>query len=226
MGIYEAIRASRPIGYWPLQELSGTVARDVVGGRDGTYVNTPTLGQVGPLGVGKMVRFNGSDEYVSIADDNLWSAGTTSSLSLEIVVLLDATLGAGAVVSKGGTSSYEWEIRGGYTLYQQAGAAHVSIGFRQPVRGFTLYHLAFSVTLAERLSGYVNGDLITTTTFSGSYTNGTNLIRLAARDDGLHFQAGRMAHFAIYDRYISGAEWRAHHRALLGPLNRRGRFAA
>ena len=55
------------VAYWPLDELSGTVARDVSGnGRDGTYANV-TLGNEG-IGDGKTAAsFNGSSSKIAIA---------------------------------------------------------------------------------------------------------------------------------------------------------------
>ncbi|MHB8398422.1 MAG: LamG-like jellyroll fold domain-containing protein [Candidatus Limnocylindrales bacterium] len=56
------------LGYWRLQEASGTTAADQLGVTTGTYHGTFTLGQPGPLGAShKSVLFDGSTAYVSMA---------------------------------------------------------------------------------------------------------------------------------------------------------------
>jgi hypothetical protein len=54
------------IGYWPMQELSGTTATDVSGNsRNGAYGNV-TLGAAGLTGRGRAVSYNGSTSKCSI----------------------------------------------------------------------------------------------------------------------------------------------------------------
>ncbi|HEY3863349.1 MAG TPA: LamG-like jellyroll fold domain-containing protein [Verrucomicrobiae bacterium] len=43
----QALLAYNPLGYWPLNETSGTVAYDVTGGHNGNYIQSPGLGQPG-----------------------------------------------------------------------------------------------------------------------------------------------------------------------------------
>ena len=45
----DAVLALSPVGYWPLGEASGTVARDLMNRNPGTYVGSPTLGAAGLL---------------------------------------------------------------------------------------------------------------------------------------------------------------------------------
>jgi uncharacterized protein YjdB len=44
----QAMLSGNPIGYWPLNESSGTTAYDLIGGHNGTYTNIYALGQAGP----------------------------------------------------------------------------------------------------------------------------------------------------------------------------------
>jgi len=68
----QAILSYGPIAYWPLNEASGTIAYDVIGGNNGTYNGGCTLGQPGPansfFGAGSLaVNFNGTG-YVDIPE--------------------------------------------------------------------------------------------------------------------------------------------------------------
>ena len=90
---YEAaLLAAHPIAYWPLDETSGTVAFDPVGGNIGLYVGGVTLGQPGVAlpGFGTSSRaavFDGKSGYVDIATDRL---DITNALTLITWVKLPA----------------------------------------------------------------------------------------------------------------------------------------
>src|SRR5213594_1445771 len=60
------------IAWWPLDETSGTVARDIVGNNPGVYVNGPVPA---PGNVGGALRFSGSNQYVGAPDSDLWAFG-------------------------------------------------------------------------------------------------------------------------------------------------------
>lgn len=229
--IAREILKSKPIAYWPLQELSGTVAREIVSGRDGTYTGSPVLGAAAPSSVGKMVDFNGSSQYVTIPDDAVFSLATTNSLSLECVFRPNTLPAVGVIFSKGDTSNFEWEfdllsdgnMRG--IIFSLAGITRTTAASGAGrLKASSLYHVGFSVTDLVRTNLAINGSIITSTTFSESHADGTAAINIGRRVNGSYYD-GRIAHCAFYNRFISNAEWQQHARALLGPLNRRGKLS-
>lgn len=58
--------ARQPRAYWRLDETSGSTAADEKNAHDGTYINSPTLGQPPLIQDGTSVEFNGTDEIVSV----------------------------------------------------------------------------------------------------------------------------------------------------------------
>lgn len=63
------VMADQPVAYYPLNETSGTVARDLAGIYDGTYQSNPTLGTPGATAyTGSSVAFDGSSQYVLIGN--------------------------------------------------------------------------------------------------------------------------------------------------------------
>jgi len=66
----QAMLSGNPIGYWPLNESSGTIAYDLIGGHNGTYTNTYALGQAGPpnsfFGGATSTVFDGTSGHVDI----------------------------------------------------------------------------------------------------------------------------------------------------------------
>jgi hypothetical protein len=77
------VLADRPIGYWRLDEASGTVARDAAGAHPGTYDPTCQLGAPGALTSGDTaVRFDGASCVVTIGDAFEFSG--SPSFSIEV----------------------------------------------------------------------------------------------------------------------------------------------
>jgi len=59
------------IAWWPFDEMSGTVANDIVGNNPGAYVNSPVPV---PGEVGDALSFNGG-QYVGVVNNSLWHFG-------------------------------------------------------------------------------------------------------------------------------------------------------
>jgi glucose/arabinose dehydrogenase len=80
----QVVLADNPLAYWRLGEGSGTIADDLVGSQNGTYVNTPTLGVAGASGDGNTaIRLAPPDkEYVNVPSLN----AAPSNLSMELWV--------------------------------------------------------------------------------------------------------------------------------------------
>ena len=64
----DKVRALGPIHLWRLGETSGDKAKDVTGDKDGTYKNTPLLGQAGAIygDTDAAVHFDGTNDYVDL----------------------------------------------------------------------------------------------------------------------------------------------------------------
>lgn len=78
----DAVLATRPVGYWRLNEKAGTIAYDECRAIPGTYVNSPTLGVAGLLtgDANAAVTFNGATggaaSYLQVDMPNLGTAYT------------------------------------------------------------------------------------------------------------------------------------------------------
>jgi len=79
-----SVLSLNPLAYWPLNETSGTVAYDVVGGYNGTYNGNVSLGQAGPstpeFGSSSLAAsFDGSTAYVDIPEGPFNITGAIST---------------------------------------------------------------------------------------------------------------------------------------------------
>jgi hypothetical protein len=92
----DAVLTDFPVGYWRLNDTSGTTCTDYSGnGLNGTYINSPTLNQSSPVSGGASVLFNGTTQYVEIPHNTLlnvtdltmeiWCNFVTQSLTLQTV---------------------------------------------------------------------------------------------------------------------------------------------
>lgn len=101
----ETILELNPVGYWKLDEASGTTAVDYSGnGRDGTYIGAHTL-----QGRDGVVSLSGG--YVEIPQNPAFSLNQYPDSQMTIFMLAYVTNTARCYFfSKGAPSSYEWEI--------------------------------------------------------------------------------------------------------------------
>jgi hypothetical protein len=139
----DAVLADSPVGYWKLDETSGSNAADSVGGRTGTYTNGPVLGQSGALPDAvnnKAVSLDGSNDRISVP---YAAALSPATFTLEAWVKLNGTAswqevaGSYDETSPGGGyrgywlgvngTNWNWEIDNG-TTYTLIGAPVPAVG--------------------------------------------------------------------------------------------------
>jgi hypothetical protein len=113
-----AILAENPLGYWKLDETSGSTADDYSGnGHDGTYSGPTLASEAGPDG-GDYAVFDGNNDHVEIDDDDVWTIDTQPGLTVFACIKPTSTGSADFkwIIGKGeGASSYEWSFHQGQT---------------------------------------------------------------------------------------------------------------
>lgn len=218
-----AILALSPLGYWKLNDTSGTTAVDSSGnGRNGTYTGTGySLANIaGPDG-GSYVNLDyantGNPGYIVIADNNVWSLNNASGLTMFACVSPDSVSGTTRqfILGKGTTSNYEysWEAnaavagREGFFINTSAGGTLRSDTTDSGVlstgwQAVAMYSATPTTSSAIELRRNSNTELgsCTKTVGSGSYSNGTAELYLGYRKDlpSGQFWVGGMAHVAIF----------------------------
>ena len=206
-----------PVGYWRLNEASGSTAVDESGsGNAGTYVSGSVLGAQGPIisDTGNKAVSFGAAGYVNVPDSA--SLSPTGAFTLEAWVRLNS-LGQQGVIEK-----YDTPGNNGYVMRLENGkltAYTLGNGSRSRVEGRTAlatghwYHLA-AVYEGTSLRVYVNGveDGAGATTLSP--TNGVTSLKLGARGDDTAFRLdGTLDEAAVYNKALSQARIQAHFRA-------------
>jgi hypothetical protein len=218
---YDDAVADDPVSYWRLDETSGTTAADVEGANNGTYTNSPTLGQSGALAAStnKAVGFNGSNQYVTVPNSS--SLAPTSQVTVEAWVRPNtATAGLNSqVVSKSYSSfSPPWND---YALLANGPSARpyfeMTIGGvnRQVLGNFALPTATFSHLVGtyngSTMRLYVNGREVASASYSGAIATSGQPLQFGRLASGNNYFNGRIDEVAVYSSALSAARVLAHY---------------
>ena len=168
-----------PTLYVRFDETTGTAAESTVGVIDGTYTNTPTLGESPILPTGKAVALNGTNEYIEF---NTYAAGysTTWVKTIEISFNIDAMPGSGhdailGTAPSGGYFGALYVLIGSdsklyFRTYSTGGALRTDLSGATVSTG-TDYHLiiTFDYLSSSTMTMHLNGASYATTTAGGSF---------------------------------------------------------
>lgn len=199
------------VSYWPMDELRGVSAEDHQGTHDGAYVNTPTLGFVGPCPEGGSCPRFDATESMDVADH---ADHRPSNISVEAWVYLGATGVDRPVVVKANST-----LTNGYGLfYSNASNAIVffvnsgatAVGASITTGTWTHYLATFDGT---NLRIYKNGVLVGGPTSASAITHSTTALRVGTHAAFANTWAGLIAHVAIYNVVLSADDALAHYTA-------------
>ena len=192
------------VGYWPLDEGSGTVAHDSADGYDATLVNGPTWTDGH---TGKALHFDGQDDY---ADTGTNILDTTGNYSVAAWVQLDDLNGFQTAVSQDGISASAFFLQ--YSDADDRLAFSFS-GVRAlaptPPQTGQWYHLVgVRDVVSDQLKLYVDGQLAgTTSACPGEASQGHTVIgRAKYAGNQVDFWHGKIDQVHVYDRALSDAE--------------------
>jgi hypothetical protein len=221
------VLADAPASYWRVGEASGVSALDEVGSRNGSYQNTPTLGQPGALSgdSNTAVGLNGNNEYVEVP----YSAALNPAASFTLEAWAYPTGGAGtfrAVISSRDSSASP--LARGYILYASStnlwelwtgtGTSFVKlIGPAVTLNAWTHIVATYDGTTARL---YLNGTLAASGNLA--YTpNASRPLRLGAgrneNNNSDYEFPGRLDELAIYPTALTDTRIQAHHQAATNP---------
>lgn len=228
------------VGLWHVDEGSGTTVYDFAGqGNTGTMYNfVSPNGWVGTDGgqwdgrsdvnfsVGDHLKFNGSNNYVIVANESNFDFERTDPFSIEAWV--KATVGAGGAIVVKSAIVPGWGFFPGYLLYFRDSIGfnllHYNDGNEIDVRGGTnlndgnWHHIVMTYNGSSDANGislYSDGNSLTKTIIWNNLT-GTILndwrLNIGARQDGTDmFFNGSIDEVRIYNRVLSPDEIKTHY---------------
>lgn len=213
----DAVLMDGAIGYWKLEETSGTSAASEVGGYTGTITGGVTLNQGGIAG-GKAMRFNGTNGYITMGDVAAFEF--TGTFTLEAWVRI-STLG-NFILSKSLSSTAGYFLgvtgSGAFQFFAATGAAAQIFSTTTPLayNDGRLHHVVGTwdgTTNANGVKLYVDGVRVVQTT-AGAGTPAQNaapfLIGAWDTTPALFF-GGVIDDVAIYSSALTAAQIAAHY---------------
>ncbi len=192
------------VSFYPLDEGSGTVAKDAAGGHDATLVNGPvwTAGHSGSA-----LQFNGSDQY---ADTGAAILDTTGDYSVSAWVRLDKTGSFATAVSQDGdsNSAFFLQYSGADDRFAFSFAGVRALAATAPQTG-QWYHLTGVRDVATgSLTLYVNGQKAgTASACLGDASTGHTVIgRGKFGGNPVDYWPGALDQVHVFDRALSATE--------------------
>lgn len=204
-----------PVAYWRLEEVGSPVtAQDETGKMyDGTYNNSPTLGDPGLItDGGNSVGFNGSTQFVTVPNTAKLGGKSNHSVSFWCKpTIVDGT--ARHVYSEndsGGNIVFAVGIGASNTFVHVIinSGTFVATGTTTPVVGET-YHVVATLDSTNGMSLYVNGVLEDTDPNTNTIPSSITQIRIGcvlSASTEVFFFGGNIDELSTYDKTLSAAE--------------------
>lgn len=198
------------IGYWPLDEGSGTAAADKSGsGNAGALTNGPAWQPGSSCKVGGCLSFDGIDDYVNCGSSG--SLRSTAAVSVSFWAKVGAEKADQFFVSYGDTGFHGWNlILSGTSLYMRVGngslAAVPGISL-SPLTG--AWHHVVGVYDGSNAQVYIDGAYGTGSPFSGliDYSGMTACyIGNAQGLSSVRYFNGYLDDIRVYNRALSAAD--------------------
>lgn len=190
------------IGYWKLDESSGSTASDSSSGYSGNLINNP-IWQTGNINNG--LSLNGTNQYVSVPNTAaLKLDGTAYSYSLWFRT--NNPLKWQGLISKEGSSSYIATINANKVLVRHAAAgSFFDLPGTISLTASTWYHLAV-VYDRTTLRIYINGNLDTSRNVSQDLSSNNNGPLIFGRFFGGNYLVGMLDEVRIYNQALTPSE--------------------
>ncbi len=222
------ILGDNPVGYWQLNESSGTNFNNKGSATsiDGTSTGTPTL-SAAPLYAGgvRSVDFDGTNDGILIPDSTAINTGTYNEKTVELVFNADDVTTRQVLYEEGGATH-------GLTIYLDGGNVYVTgeedtvwvdANINSAVSTGTTYHVAFVFDQPNNsFEGFLDGvSMGSVTVGSSTFPSHGGDIGIGYAPDGVQFHDGedgsggyyfdgRISDVAIYTTALTAAQLLSH----------------
>ncbi|MHB1266284.1 MAG: baseplate hub domain-containing protein [Acidithiobacillus ferriphilus] len=219
----QTVLQDKPVAYWPLDELSGTVANDQSGnGYNGTYTGDFTLGLAGIPAGGTGAKFDGTTGYVVAP----LVTAAVASFTLEAWVNFDGASALHGPFVENGNGANGYSMGCGSGTYDTAGNDFMSLyevkswnlpSTTTPIPTTGWHHCVIVVGANVETTYYLDGIQVGTNANSviiaptGNSYLATDYLGAADRYFG-----GILSNCAIYNTALSAARILAHYNAGMG----------
>ena len=223
---YESVvMADTPLGFWMMNETSGTNMYDSSGnGLHGNYTSA-LLAQPGPPGIASSANYNGVNAHAATATLPIAALGSGAELTIEFALF--ANWSGTSVLAE--MDNYD-STSGKATIAHDSSQIHVGERYgsyrsrnypRPAAASWHFYSIVWSMANggASMLSARIDGVEQPGTTLVDSISTGTfsdSILWLMAREGSQYYQSGRMCGLAVYPARLNNSRRDEHYRVALG----------
>jgi prepilin-type N-terminal cleavage/methylation domain-containing protein len=204
-----------PIGYWPLNEGSGTIAYDMSGSQNnGTWNGTPTgtNGYYSPgKGGGWAGAFDGGSDYVGNFTHSISPSGTSRSVCAWInEATTTGKLGIAGTRPPSASQGWVFTIRNNILTYFNTGATGSTIQYSTSFAINTWHFVCATYNLPTTIGTlYIDGGYVYSASESGDSPSTFNGAIGSEDQSYIYLFSGLIDDVRIYNRVLSAAEIRA-----------------
>ena len=190
------------VGYWKFDETSGATSTDSSGnGNNGTLVNGPSWvsGKVGGA-----LSFNGTTQYVSVADNT--SLNLTNAITISFWLYQTSNYapdGYIVTIYKNDMNGYMPRINNGTFDVAMAGNYHRNSGGAARLNTWLLGTITYDGTT---ITNYINGVAVASSSFFATINASGSALIIGSRGGSTEFYTGLIDDIRIYSRALSAAE--------------------
>ena len=210
------ILSQNPEAYWRFNETSGTTAYDISGNNhNGTYVGTYSLGNSGTSGDGdSSAYFNGGYMTVNVPITTSFSifvwAKSPTSLWNEHGWIASARYPNGFIIHSNQGSEYA----GMYIINKTSGSGYTFIGdVSGDITQWHQYGITYNAT-TQVASLIFDGEVVATTTYTGSRVNDTINIYFGKDQYGDRYGTGWIDEAVFFNKELSAEDISAQYTAI------------
>lgn len=202
-GVVQEINPDETLmGWWKLDETSGTVIDTTLNNNDGTVIGT-TQDEYGVYKNGKGYSLDGVNDYIIMPDDS--TLQITGDLTITVWVRMSAIGAAGSFLFKGtGTNAgpYRFQVTnvGELRFGRGNGTSQSAVSGTDTISGSTWSHVAVTMS-GTTVTFYINGvaDSGGTKTISTTTADSGNSLLMGKRDADDQFLNGRLDEVRIFN---------------------------
>lgn len=219
-----------PVGFWPLDEVSGTVCNNLAGAYDLTYRNTPALNQLGPsIKIPRSVLFDGVNEVADGDDSATFTNSSSGNWSLECWInftsastsltpfMVRSTAASGATVT--GAIIVNNATAGVISAqaFNAAGSALIQLNSSTGFNNGEWHYVVATATSGGAFRLFVNNVEVASSSAARNTNSSQRSITVGANRIGVsshvQFFPGNIACVAYYSTALSAGQIAAHYAA-------------
>ena len=203
LNITPPFRSYGLVGYWPLDEGSGTIAYDFTGnGNNGTLTNGPTW--TSGIVASNALSFSGSS-YVTVGNASVLNPGTQVSIAAWVNFGTQAQSWAGIVSKADASNAHGYDLRVGGAH----GTTSTLSGDPNAIINNGTWTFLVGTYNGQTVSLYVNGVLTATSQYGAGIANNGTSLNIGADGTATFSMVGSVDDTRIYNRALSAVEIKA-----------------